>query len=271
MSAAALHVVASSPERPPVRWLMDAVRRNRFMPFPPADRLFVGDGDYRAIGAEFLGHAVEIGGLRPEHRVLDVGCGIGRLAVPLTQYLDPERGTYDGVDPVRSGIEWCADIITPAYGNFRFQHLDIRHAIYNPTGAIAGAEVMLPFAAGAFDFVAMISVATHLPATELRQYAAETARVLAPGGSLLLTAFVIANNPDAQPARDPRLDFKRTGAGPEWYVDKVNPLGAVAFDDGAIEEIAASAGLAIRWKSLGRWSGRPAAHFQDIFVIGHAR
>lgn len=270
MSAAALHVVANPPApEPPIRWLTDTVRRNRFMPFPPADRLFVGDGDYRAIGAEFLGHAVEMGGLRPEHRVLDVGCGIGRLAVPMTQYLDPEHGTYDGVDPVRTGIEWCTDVITPAYPNFRFQHLDIRHAIYNPAGVIAGDEVMLPFAAGAFDFIAMISVATHLPVPELRHYAAETARVLAPAGTILLTAFVMAQNPEAQRSRDPRLDFKRVDDGPEWHVDKVNPLGAVALDDGTIEEIAAAAGLEVKRKSLGRWSGRPAAHFQDIFIIGH--
>ncbi len=64
------------------------IEHNRFMPAPPADTVFVGDGDYRAIGAEFLRHVVEIGGLAPDARVLDVGCGIGRLAVPLTQYLD---------------------------------------------------------------------------------------------------------------------------------------------------------------------------------------
>ncbi|MEJ0011729.1 MAG: class I SAM-dependent methyltransferase [Bauldia sp.] len=269
--SAALQVVTTPEESPPpIRWLIDAVRRNRFMPFPPQDRLFVGDGDYRAIGAEFLGHAVELGGLRPDAHVLDIGCGIGRLAVPMTQYLDPERGTYDGVDPVKAGIDWCDGIVTPAYPNFRFQHLDIRHAIYNPTGTVAGAEVTLPFAAAAFDFVALISVATHLPAAELRRYAVETARVLAPGGTVMLTAFVMTLNSDAPSrTRDPRLDFKRVEGGPEWHVDKVNPLGAVAFDDGLIEEVVDAAGLEVRRKSLGRWRGRPSAHFQDIFIIGH--
>ena len=189
----------------------------------------------------------------------------------MTQYLNPERGTYDGVDPVRAGIEWCSDVITSAYPNFRFQHLDIRHAIYNPAGIVAGTEVTLPFAGAAFDFVALISVATHLPAAELRRYAAETARVLAPGGAVMLTAFVMTHGPDGPRTRDPRLDFKRFENGPEWHVDKVNPLGAVAFDDGLIEEVAAAAGLEVRHKSLGRWAGRPSAHFQDIFVIGHGQ
>lgn len=254
----------------PIRWLADVVRRNRFMPYPPQDRLFIGDGDYRAIGAEFLGHAVELGGLKRDARVLDIGCGIGRLAVPMTQYLDAEKGSYDGVDPVAAGIAWCTNVITPAYPNFRFQHLDIRHAIYNPAGAIEGDAVALPFADRSFDFVSLISVATHLPIAELRRYAAEVARVLAPGGTVFLTAFVMTRNPDPPPrTRDPRLDFKRSETAPQWYVDAVNPLGAVAFDDGVIEEMLYEANLEVRRKSLGSWRGRPAPHFQDIFIIGH--
>ena len=45
--------------------------------------------------------------------------------------------------PVQSGIEWCAATISPAYPNFRFRHLDIRHPIYNPQGAIEGTAVTL--------------------------------------------------------------------------------------------------------------------------------
>ena len=81
-------------------FLMRQIQSNRFLPHPPPDSIFVGDGDYRAIGAEFLGHFVRLGRLQPHERVFDIGCGIGRMAVPLTQYLDPERGSYDGVDPV---------------------------------------------------------------------------------------------------------------------------------------------------------------------------
>lgn len=269
MNAAVKTIAAIEPPGSRIRWLADAIRRNRFMPIPPQDRMFVGDGDYRAIGAEFLRHMVELGGLPPQARVLDVGYGIGRLAVPLTQYLDPEQATYDGVDPVRSGIEWCTAFVTPAYPHFRFRHLDIRHAIYNPTGAVDGTAVTLPFAAAAFDFVVLISVATHLPAAELAHYFHEIARVLAPGGTLMLTAFVMMG--DGSPmskTSDPRLNFVRSGETREWHSDSSNPLGAVALDDGLIEEIAGAAGLAVRRKSFGHWRGRPAAHYQDIFIIG---
>lgn len=48
-----------------LNWLCDNIISNRFLPVPPQEDVFVGDGDYRAIGAEFLGHFVRMGGLHP--------------------------------------------------------------------------------------------------------------------------------------------------------------------------------------------------------------
>lgn len=249
-----------------VGWLSDAIRKNRFLPAPPVENVFVGDGDYRAIGAEFLSHFVRIGGLRPTDRVLDAGCGIGRMAVPLTQYLDDETAFYEGFDPVSDGIAWCAQAITPFYPNFRFHHLDIAHALYNPGGHLPGEEVILPFRDESFDFALMISVATHLPPGELTAYAREIARVLAPGGRLFLTAFIMDETGQANIGRDPRLGFQRAGDGPAWHADPKAPLGAVGFDEGFIETTLASVGLAHVTTSLGHWRGRAADHYQDIIV-----
>jgi 2-polyprenyl-3-methyl-5-hydroxy-6-metoxy-1,4-benzoquinol methylase len=98
-------------------WLEAQLRSNRFLPAPPPEMTFCGDGDYRAIGAEFLGHFVRLGDLRPNERILDIGCGIGRMAVPLTQFL-ADDGRYTGIDIVRDGIGWCSRSITPTYPNF---------------------------------------------------------------------------------------------------------------------------------------------------------
>ena len=49
-------------------WLQQSVQANRFLPEPTIDSIFVGDGDYRAIGAEFLGHLVRLGGILPALR-----------------------------------------------------------------------------------------------------------------------------------------------------------------------------------------------------------
>ncbi|MCQ1851217.1 class I SAM-dependent methyltransferase [Neorhizobium galegae] len=251
-----------------VRWLLEAVRGNRFLPQPEPTNVFVGDGDFRAIGAEFLGHFIRIGGLREEARVLDIGCGIGRMAVPLTQYLDPQTSRYDGIDPVEGGIDWCQRTITPAYSNFAFQRLDIAHELYNPNGKVSGRALRLPFPDQHFDFVIMTSVVTHLPPAEVLVYLAEVRRVLSVGGRMFMTAFVVdriaATNEHER--RDPRLAFRRYGESPCWFVPNQAPLAAVGFEDGFLDKALERAGLSVALKSLGHWRGTNAAHHQDFIV-----
>ncbi|WP_312367820.1 class I SAM-dependent methyltransferase [Ensifer sp.] len=249
-------------------WLTDSIARNRFLPQPDPSNIFVGDGDFRAIGAEFLGHFVRLGGLRSSHRVLDIGCGIGRMAVPLTQYLDGEHGRYDGVDPVEGGIRWCKSAVAPHYPNFSFQHLDIAHDLYNPKGAIKGRALKLPFADGQFDFIIMTSVVTHLPADEVMAYLREIVRVLRVGGRLFMSAFIVDDiaAKNATGRRDPRLGFARAGQGPCWFVPGQPPLAAVGFDDGFLDTAFDRTGLSVVLKSLGHWRAPGGSHYQDILV-----
>src|ERR1700694_451969 len=85
--------------------LLDALAGRPDPLLPPRGACAVGEGEFRAVGEEFLRHFREIGGLEPGHRVLDVGCGIGRMAVPLTEYLEG-RGSYEGFHVSREGGAW---------------------------------------------------------------------------------------------------------------------------------------------------------------------
>ncbi len=255
-----------------VEWLQRHVAANRFLPVPPSERQFVGDGDFREIGAEFLGHFIRIGGLAPHERVLDIGCGLGRMAVPLTQYLAPDRRIYDGVDVVADGIDWCAEAITPVYPNFRFRHLDHFHPLYNQGGAKLSAPLRLPFEDGSFDFIILTSVLTHLLRDETAAYAREIRRLLAPGGRCFATLFLINDEVRrhlAQPGAA-RLTFDPTAEGPEFFADGANPTAAVAFDEAFLLGLAAEAGLRpIGGLRYGGWCGRrPASHYQDISLFG---
>lgn len=240
---------------------------NRFMPVPPPELIFCGDGDYRAIGAEFLGHFVRLGGLAPHERMLDLGCGVGRMAVPLTQYLTAE-GSYDGVDVAAPGIAWCARAITPVYPNFRFQRLDVAHPLYNAQGEAEAATVRLPFADASFDFIALVSVLTHLDPDAVANYAREIARLLAPGGRCFATAFLL-NKPARAGivAGTARPAFPVSDA-PVLYADPEAPLAAVAYDEDTLLAAFLAAGLRRRNPAAyGHWSGRQGASFQDINVF----
>lgn len=251
-----------------IDWLMQSVLKNRFMPSPDPNSVFVGDGDYRAVGAEFLSHFVRKGGLRPDARVLDIGSGIGRMAVPLTQYLDPAKARYCGIDPVVSGVNWCRQNITSRYPNFEFRHIDIAHDLYNPKGTVNGLTLALPFADNSFDFVIMTSVVTHLPSDEVKTYLDQVFRVLARSGKLFMTAFVVDDVAarDRHGKRDKRLAFERHDSGPCWFVPELPPLAAVGFENGFLDRALAGAKLTLETKSLGHWRGIEADHYQDIFI-----
>ena len=93
----------------------------------------VGSGDFKAVGLQFRSYFTEFGGLRPDDRVLDVGCGIGRMAVPLTSFLS-SKGRYEGFEIVREGVAWCQKNISARFPNFVFRHADIRNNAYNAKG-----------------------------------------------------------------------------------------------------------------------------------------
>src|SRR5690606_34432863 len=71
------------------------------------------------LGQHFFDLFVKYADLKPSDRVLDVGCGCGRMAVPLTKFLT--EGSYEGFDIVPELIDWCKDTITPKFPKFQFQ------------------------------------------------------------------------------------------------------------------------------------------------------
>ncbi|MBA3583179.1 MAG: class I SAM-dependent methyltransferase, partial [Gemmatimonadetes bacterium] len=136
---------------------------------PPRRLVFVGASDFRKIGHELFQCFVDPGGLQPDDSVLDVGCGIGRMAVPLTGYLS-SASRYEGFDVVPVGIEWCRSHITPRFPNFRFQLADIRNKTYNPGGSYQADAYAFPYPADSFDFVIAISVFTHMLPADVKHY-----------------------------------------------------------------------------------------------------
>ena len=241
-------------------------------PLVPTRRLqFVGRGDFAETGDEFLGHFRELAGLEPHERVLDVGCGIGRMARPLTGYLDRQRGSYQGFDVNRDGIGWCRRRYARRHPNFHFQVADLYNRRYHPGGAYLASEYRFPFDDGCFDLVIATSVYTHLLEQEADHYLAESTRVLAEGGRLFATFFLLDAVSRAKiAAGEAGLPFLDAGEHVAVISDDL-PEEAVAYDARWVSERLAAHGLEPTELRPGTWSGREdGLSFQDIVVARRA-
>ena len=146
-------------------------------------------GDFKKAGAWFRQGAVDAG-LEPHHQVLDLGCGVGRLAVALSDYLDG-RGRYVGLDTDRKAIRTCKKQIGSKLPQFSFVWADVFNTHYNQTGEAKAAQYRFPFDDDTFDFVFSNSLFTHLVPDDARNYFHEIGRVLKPGGRTMNTMFLL--------------------------------------------------------------------------------
>jgi SAM-dependent methyltransferase len=244
---------------------LDVVLGRRRDLVPPRYLNFAGDGDFEATGNEFLGYFIDLGDLKSDSRVLEVGCGIGRMARPLTKYLT--EGSYEGIDIVPKGISWCQVQITTRYPNFRFQLADIQSVMYNPKGRQHAATYRFPFENSEFDFVFLTSVFTHMMKQDIEQYLHEIARVLRPNAVCFITFFLL--NEDAYELikkGSSSLHFKYLREGCR-IDDEHNPDNAVAFEEQSIHKMLHEAGLTGETVKYGAWSGRDHhLSYQDILI-----
>lgn len=234
---------------------------------PPKGLVAVGPGDYEAIGAEFLEHFVRLGQLTPHDRVLDVGCGVGRMAAALAPYLS-SRGSYEGFDVVPSGVEWCQANITRRHGNFQFRTVDIFNTTYNPHGRVAAEDFEFPFPCDSFDFVFMTSVFTHMMPNAVERYLRETARVLRKGRRSLITWFILNQESKALILDgSSRMSFPHE-RGSFSVMDEKLPEMNVAFEESFVRDAYTRAGMHISEPiSWGGWCGRPNhLSFQDVVI-----
>src|SRR5262245_5732516 len=128
----------------------------------------------------FLGHErsfrdrlVQLAHLEPGESVLDIGCGTGSLAIAAKHRVGP-AGTVWGIDASPEMIERARRKASKARVEVHF--------------ADAVVERM-PFPDGQFDVVLSTMMLHHLPGPARRACLRETARVLKPGGRVLLVDF----------------------------------------------------------------------------------
>lgn len=238
---------------------------------PPADLYDVGSGDFITIGrglADALIHHPSCS-LRPHESVLDIVCGVGRVAIPLTQYLSAE-GRYEGFDVVPRAIAHCRAKITPSYPNFRFVCADVSNSFYNPTGRALASSYRFPYPDESFDVAFAWSVFTHLLPGPSEHYMLEAARVLRRGGRFLATFFLIDDEARKHmEAGRSSVSFRHPYSRDCWVGLPDKPEAVVSYSETSVRGLYAKVGLRLKEPiAWGNWSGRSilGTGFQDQII-----
>ena len=246
--------------------LYEGITGKRGKNTPKKGDIFIGSGDFVKQGKAQVHLLKTYIDLQPNDKILDIGCGIGRTAVPLTEFLY-KSSVYEGFDAVKKGIDWCNENITSKYPNFKFTFTPLRNNLYNKSDAKA-ATFKFPYEDNNFDKAFLFSVFTHMKIEDIQNYLNEINRVLKPEGKCLATFFTYTQSDQLENFPGFKFPFKREGYRLlNENVEEAN----IAIDMENLELMIAKSGLKLERKIDGFWKDltkdRTDINFQDILIL----
>lgn len=238
-------------------------------PLPPADSVRQSGpftsmtAFYRSAFKQF-GECLRYTEITPRSRVLDYGCGFGRISIPLLAYLEPEHGRYVGVDTSAACVGHNAAAFASA-SHFRFVHANVFSSFYNPEGGPMTGINRLDLGEP-FDLACLFSVFTHVLPEDCDDLLAFLADRVRPGGELLCSWFLL--NPETCRLIGDRkaLYTFATPHGEAWIDNPAVPEGAVAYEENDVLERMAAAGFEVDRLIHGHWRGCEGPTGQDLVV-----
>jgi len=234
-----------------------------------------GTDTFEIISQMHIDNLVKFIGIRPDDSFLEIGCGIGRDAIPLTKILS-SQGKYLGVDIIKRSISFCNNNITRKYSNFKFHHIDVKDQLHNPDGREDMTDIVLPIEDNYVNKIIGWSVFTHMLEKNIRHYLKEFRRVLKSGGLIYVTCFVLTPETISSARRTNLTNFNlrfEHPIGDGCYINDVDfPLGAVGYTPEKLLAMVADAGFRMRRSFVrGAWSGyyppNDAEDGQDAMIL----
>lgn len=235
---------------------------------PPKGLIFTGSGDFVKTGKQFFEHFQKHCNITPDSSILDIGCGIGRMAIPFTDYLSP-KGRYEGFDIVKVGIDWCTNNISSRFPNFNFKLIPLRNDLYLLDTDKKASDLLFPYENESFDFVFLTSVFTHMLPIDVENYISEIQRVLRKDKLCFATFFIIDDEgkETIKPKGQKQFPYD---FGNYFLMDKNVKEANVAYKKRYISELLKKNNLEIAQFIQGNWSGTQDGilnEHQDVVIF----
>ncbi len=133
--------------------------------------------------------ALQLIGLKPEHRVLEIGCGALNAGIPIISFLN--KGNYVGIEPNHWLVEKSAlvvennTIIRDKEAKFLY------NSEFNAYDKVTPLDTYNIYPPGrTFDFIIAHSVMSHASHRQLNDFLKNCKQVLAPTGKLLFSLLL---------------------------------------------------------------------------------
>lgn len=216
------------------------------------------------------------GAITRTSNVLEIGCGLGRIAFPL-RYILSSEGSYHGFEICEEKVDFLEQNFHKAHPNFHFTWANIHNTYYNPIGKIEAKDYHFPYPDNSFDLVFAASVFTHMLPEAAENYISETARVLKPNGRAVFSFFLLDNYCKERhrslgfACSGFNFDYTYGSFGDEFAISNPdNPEEMTAYRLHLIQHFARQSGIMLTQDPIpGFWSGSNPTWVgaQDIIVF----
>ena len=207
-----------------------------------------GGRRFACLGKLLAGQLTTHATMNSQSRVLEIGCGCGRTAYALAEYLDYEN--FVGMDIEKASLRSCQENRVFARKGFRFDYLDIQNDEYNPAGENKASTYIFPYDTGSYDVIFLVSVFTHMLTDDVEHYIAEISRMLRPGGTCMISAFLMDKGRETD-----NMSFPLK-SGEHYYYNEAMPEVAIGYCLGFFDKHFTANGLTLSQEPLwGDWRG----------------
>lgn len=208
-------------------------------------------------------------------RMLDVGCGTGRLYLSAKPYLTADD-SYLGIDVENVSIEACRRLYPEQ--NVAFLHTPASNGYY--AKGVTGGPKIWPLADQSHNLITALSVWTHLREEDWVFYLNEVGRVLQPGGKAIISFFILDDlyHPEK---KSPQLSKFYPQPENKWIFDApvydsahwkcpswvAVPEVATGVPKAIFDDAVRDAGLVLEHYYPGQWKDQPGFFFQDVAIF----